>query len=258
VDRFEHGMVVRDRGDGCRGTLLWIHGLGESGLCFEPVLGRPELAGCRHLVPDLPGYGRSPWPEEPLSLEATARHLAAWLRHRGGDAVTVVGHSMGGVVATMMAELEPDLVRAVVNVDGNVSLGDCTFSGQAAVEEEGAFVTTAFSALRDRVLSGAGDDAALLGYYVSLRLADPRTFHRHSLELVAQSRNEALGRRMRDLRASVLYVAGAPRGASPRSLELLAEAGVPVIVVSPAGHWPFVDLPAEFAEALARHLEEEP
>jgi pimeloyl-ACP methyl ester carboxylesterase len=70
VDRFEHGMVVRDFGAGDHGTPLWIHGLGESGLCFERVLARPELEAFRHLVPDLPGYGRSPWPfvHQPVEL----------------------------------------------------------------------------------------------------------------------------------------------------------------------------------------------
>jgi pimeloyl-ACP methyl ester carboxylesterase len=145
----------------------------------------------------------------------------------------------------------------VVNVDGNVSLGDCTFSGRAAAGGEAAFVTAGFTAMRDRVLAEAGDDAALRGYSVSLRLADPRTFHRHSLELVALSREERLGLRLRGLAVPACYIAGGPGGASPRSLELLAEAGVAVTVISPAGHWPFVDRPAEFASALARYLEEE-
>jgi pimeloyl-ACP methyl ester carboxylesterase len=258
VDRFEHGMVVRVAGDGGRGALLWIHGLGESGLCFEEVVGRPELEGFLHLIPDLPGYGRSPWPEEPQSLGATARHLASWLRDRERDAVTVVGHSMGGVIATLLAERDPDLVHAVVDVDGNVSLGDCTFSGRAAAEDEATFAASAFATLRDRVLANAGDDAALRGYYVSLRLADPRTFHRHSLELVALSRREELARRLRSLQGAACYIAGAPGGASPRSLELLADVGVPVTVISPTGHWPFVDRPAEFAAALIRYLEEHP
>lgn len=71
-------MVVRDLGAGGRGTVFWIHGLGESGLCFERVLARPELHGFRHLVPDLPGYGRRPWPfvDQPAELASElVRHL---------------------------------------------------------------------------------------------------------------------------------------------------------------------------------------
>ena len=77
---YESGMVVREQGpERGLGTILYIHGLGESGLSLEGIARRSELAGWRHLLPDLPGYGRSPWPELPLGLEAAMDHLAQWL-----------------------------------------------------------------------------------------------------------------------------------------------------------------------------------
>ena len=256
MDRFEHEMVVRLSGAGDRGVLLWVHGLGESGLCFERVLAEPALVGFRHLVPDLPGYGRSPWPDRSGSLEDAARHLAEWLLRRGAEPVTVVGHSMGGVVATLLAEQAPALVRRVADVDGNVSLGDCTFSRAAAAADEASFVAGGLAALRERILAGAGDDIALRGYFVSLSLADPRTFHLHSRELVALSRGEELARRLAALPVPVHFIAASPGGAASRSLELLGEAGVPVTTIQPSGHWPFVDRPAEFAAALVSCVEE--
>ncbi len=249
-------MVVRRlAGAASCSTLLWVHGLGESGLCFERALAEPTLAGLAHLVPDLPGYGRSPHPAEPLTLGDTARHLAAWLRWRGPGPVVVVGHSMGGVVATLLAEQDPGVVRAVVDVDGNLSLGDCTFSGQAAAEELGSFVRSGFDRLRDAVFAAALTDAAHRGYHVSLRLADPRSFHRHSLELVELSTGEELALRLRRLPVPAAYVAGSPGGACARSLELLAAAGVETVAVGPSGHWPFVDQPAAFAAALVALLD---
>ena len=49
-------------------TVLWIHGLGESGLCFERLLARPDLADWQHVVADLPGYGRTAWPTAPRKM----------------------------------------------------------------------------------------------------------------------------------------------------------------------------------------------
>jgi pimeloyl-ACP methyl ester carboxylesterase len=58
--RFEHGMYIREAGhESPRVTVLYVHGLGESGLCFEGLLGDPRLRRWRHLAPDLPGYGKS-------------------------------------------------------------------------------------------------------------------------------------------------------------------------------------------------------
>src|ERR1043165_8285221 len=58
----EHGMIVRRVGAGPE--LLWLHGLGEWSANFDAVAAHPALAGFSHVLPDLPGYGRSPWPDD--------------------------------------------------------------------------------------------------------------------------------------------------------------------------------------------------
>lgn len=237
-----------------RGTLLWIHGLGESGLCFEGILAHPALAGFAHRVPDLPGYGRTAWPETPLSLERIADTLASWLRRRGDGPVAVVGHSMGGVLGVHLAERHPDLVAAFVNVEGNVSLGDCAYSGAAAGISEAEFEAGGFDALRDIVCRDGMDDPASRRYHASLQFAHPATFHRHSLELVATSQAEEQARRLAALPCPVRYVAGVPRGICLRSHALLDAAGVAVDRLQPSGHWPFVDQPDAFAAAVAGFL----
>lgn len=250
------GLFVRAlEGPGRLGpTLLWIHGLGESGLCFEGILGHPLLAGLRHLAPDLPGFGLTPGPSEPLGLAAHAEGLARWLERRGEGPVVAVGHSMGGVVATLLAEAFPERLAALVDVDGNLSFGDCTFSSQAAALPLEAFLARGFEAMVRRVEAEGATDPAHGGYATSMRLCDPRAYHLCSLELVELSRAEGLARRLARAPRPACYVAGSPGGASPRSLELLAEAGVPTALVSPAGHWPFIDRPEAFARALLEAL----
>jgi pimeloyl-ACP methyl ester carboxylesterase len=250
----EHGMFVRTVGDGAAGgTLLFVHGLGESGLCFEALLPRPELSPYRLLVPDLPGYGRSAWPDgAPLSLVGLADHLADWLGHRGERPVTVVGHSMGGVVAQMLAERHPATVAAVVDVDGNKSEGDCVFSSRAAAYDRAAFLDRGFDVLRETVYRRGKSDQAQRGYYVSLRLADPRSYHQHSLELLTLSRGEELAPRLAALPQPKHYIAAVPDGATERSRTLLSAAGVPWSAIAPSGHWPFIDQPDAFVALLAR------
>lgn len=249
--RTDKGMYLRESGSSAAGSsVLWVHGLGESGLCFEAVVGHPGLRHLRHLVPDLPGYGRSPWPVEPENLEQLADRLGHWLEARSEAPVVAVGHSMGGVLVLLLAEKWPDRVRAVVDIDGNKSPGDCTFSSQAAARSRTAFVRGDFDGLRDAIYRNGLEDEALRGYYASLRLADPRSFHLHSEELVSMAREERLAGRLAALPCPAHYIAGSPGGAAPRSLELLADAHVPVTRISPSGHWPFIDRRDEFAWKL--------
>ena len=149
--------------------LVWIHGLGEASICFDDVIAR--MPGWTHVLPDLPGYGRSPWPDEPPSLDALADQLAAWL---GTSAPVVIGHSMGGVLALMLAERAP--VRAIVNVEGNISRGDCTFSGRAAGWSREDFRARGFGELRDWIFELSLKDRPMRGYYAALAFASPVAF----------------------------------------------------------------------------------
>lgn len=252
----EKGMFVREcPGERAEPALLLIHGLGESGLCFEELAAHPRLSGRRRLIPDLPGYGRTPWPGEPMGLADTADYLAEWLKWRKERPVVVLGHSMGGVVALLLAERHPALVAGVIDVDGNKSAQDCSFSAPTSALSEEQFLRLGFGQLQEKVFRGSVNEPALRGYYVSMRLCDPRTFYRQSRELVELSREELMAERLARLRKPVVFVAGCPGGAAPRTLELIAEAKVPCVKIEPSGHWPFIDQPDQFANAVGEFLE---
>lgn len=239
--------MVRRLGAGPQ--VMWIHGLGESSLCFREVVGR--LTDYHHWLCDLPGYGRSPWGES-LTLSAIAVRLACLLEQVGP--AVVIGHSMGGVVGTILAELRPDLVSALVNVDGNISLGDCGYSRPISEQSGPDFVSSGYEELLNRLAKRGQNDPAHRGYFVSMSLAQPSAVYRHSQELVELSTGEQLARRLARLTRPHLYIAGSPEGAAPRSLELLKEAGVPLVRIGDSGHWPFVDQPALFARAVDRFI----
>lgn len=237
----EHDLVVRRIGEGRE--LVWIHGLGEQSASFDPIVQR--LPGFTHVLVDLPGYGRAPWPAQPESLEAVADRLAAWI---GDRAPILAGHSMGGVLAQWVAERTP--VAAVIDIDGNLSRGDCVFSGQAAESTLEDFVATGFEVMRDELYKRGIANPPLRGYYAGMRAASPHVFHRHATELVAVSTTETLAGRLAALRVPVLFIAGVPDGSCPRSRALLDAHGVRWIGLEPSGHWPFLDQPAAFAAAI--------
>lgn len=247
----EHGMVVRRIGAGPE--VVWIHGLGEQSASFDAIALHPQLAGYAHVLVDLPGYGRSPWPAAPApagdSLDALADLLAAWL---AGRRAVLVGHSLGGALATLVAERVA--VAGVVNVDGNLSRGDCTFSAEAVTYDLDTFVARGFAAMRARVYERGLAEPALRGYHAALTLASPTVFHRNATDLVALSAREDLARRLAAVAAPTLFVAGVPGGICERSRALLDDAGVRWIGLAPAGHWPFLDQPDAFASAVADFL----
>jgi pimeloyl-ACP methyl ester carboxylesterase len=105
---------------GSGAPLLLIHGLTESRRMWDPLL--PALASNHAvLAVDLPGHGES-GPGDSYAPDAMADEVAAVVRAVGLDAPTVVGHSLGGVVATVYAATHPAL--RVLNIDQSLALGD--------------------------------------------------------------------------------------------------------------------------------------
>lgn len=225
--------------------VLWIHGLGESSACFESIV--EKLPGYRHLLLDLPGYGKAER-HAPYSLKEAAEMVAQVLREQGGG--FVVGHSMGGVIGIFLAQAYPKLVRGFVNVDGNVSPGDCGYSLPISRQSEEEFVGRGHGALVESLRLRGGTDLAHAGYAQSMELAQPSVVYGHSLELVEYSASLSLARQMADLVVPNIYLAGVPEGAAEASLALLAEAGVRLFKVGPSGHWPFIDQPQQVAEVV--------
>jgi pimeloyl-ACP methyl ester carboxylesterase len=92
-----------------------VHGAFSGAWIWEPLVDRLKAAG--HLVDafDLPGLGEDHTPASEITLDAYATRLCEVLAG-SSEAAVVVGHSMGGIVATQAAARCPDRVAALVYV----------------------------------------------------------------------------------------------------------------------------------------------
>jgi lipase len=89
-----------------------------------------RLRGYRVLAPDLLGYGTGAGDSSSeISLAAQVRELIACIEHAfGTEKVDLVGHSVGGAIAMLLAAERPAMVRRVINIEGNFTLDDAFWS----------------------------------------------------------------------------------------------------------------------------------
>jgi pimeloyl-ACP methyl ester carboxylesterase len=94
-------------------TVVYVHGLGGSSTNWTDLaaLLSPFAAG---VLADLPGFGFSePVPGFNYSLEAHADVLGSFVNGLDAGPVHLVGNSMGGAIALLIAARRPELVRSL-------------------------------------------------------------------------------------------------------------------------------------------------
>jgi pimeloyl-ACP methyl ester carboxylesterase len=95
--------------------VLFVHGLGgswQNWLEQLPVLAR----GRRAIAFDLPGFGSSAMPTEPISIPAYARTVAGLMDALQIPSAEIVGNSMGGEITLELALAHPERVKRMVLV----------------------------------------------------------------------------------------------------------------------------------------------
>lgn len=109
------GLRLCYRSAGSGEPVLLLHGYRGSGRYWTAAA--PELAArCRVIAPDLKGFGDSAKPRTGYSLTEHVMTLRHFLAALGLPRVTLVGHSLGGVLALRLLLDCPELVRRIVLV----------------------------------------------------------------------------------------------------------------------------------------------
>src|SRR5215218_4391679 len=95
--------------------LVFVHGLAG---CWQNWLENiPHFARTHRVIAvDLPGFGASPLPREPISIAGYARFLEGVCDALSIDAAAVVGNSMGGHIASELAIVSPQRVERLMLV----------------------------------------------------------------------------------------------------------------------------------------------
>lgn len=91
-----------------------VHGAWHGGWCWHKLADRLESAGHVAVTPDLPGHGKDPTPPDRIDLGTYSDFVCDVIDSSSPDEVVLVGHSLGGLTITQVAEHRPDRLRALV------------------------------------------------------------------------------------------------------------------------------------------------
>ncbi|MBS1907782.1 MAG: alpha/beta fold hydrolase [Actinobacteria bacterium] len=104
-------------------ALVLVHGWGGDASAWAELI--PGLQRhARVVAVDLRGHGAAPAGEEDVTLDVLAADLVALLATLANPERVLVGHSLGGALAAMVAVNRPDLVSGAVLIDPAYGAGD--------------------------------------------------------------------------------------------------------------------------------------
>ncbi len=94
-------------------TYVLIHGAWLGGWCWDKVVPLLRQAGHQVETLDLPGHGQDRTPIREITLAAYTKRVCETLDAQA-EPVILVGHSMGGIVITQVAEERPEKIQTLV------------------------------------------------------------------------------------------------------------------------------------------------
>lgn len=111
--------------------IVFLHGFGSTKEDYADIVLQAEFDGHPFVAFDAPGCGESQCNDlTKLSIPFLMQVTQQVLKHFSLDRFHLVGHSMGGLTALMLAQLLPDRVLSFTDIEGNIAPEDCFLSRQ--------------------------------------------------------------------------------------------------------------------------------
>jgi pimeloyl-ACP methyl ester carboxylesterase len=99
-------------------SVVLLHGKNFNGYYWESTAKSLLAAGYRVVIPDQIGFGKSSKPRRyQFSFQQLALNTRALLDHLGIRTASIIGHSMGGMLAVRFALMFPDRVEKLALID---------------------------------------------------------------------------------------------------------------------------------------------
>lgn len=235
--------------------VVFVHGLGGTSHVWHGVM--DAVKQHHHVVAlDLRGHGRSAGKGK-FTIETWAHDVVGLIKHLELPAVTLVGHSMGSLVAQYLAQTEPTICDELVLVGGisyfPPQIVDAYRDRAELVEKDG------MDAVVDAWLEGAVSPqthATMPGAVGLLRdlfvRNDPQMYAKSCRALV-----KAPHIRREDIGQPTLVVVGAHDRSTPLGMAEELKADIPVSrvrVLPHVGHWCPIEDPGALAAAILEFL----
>lgn len=244
------GCWVKARSDE---WLLGLHGLQTNARLFDDLFCLPEFSSYSTLAMDCVGFGASDKPE-PFSYDLQAQAIICQqiIHTLGIKKLHMVGHSMGGMIGTLLLPLLGNDVLSFINLEGNLTLADCGVSRQTLETDFEAFRHQHYVAFKQQLQHSTepSADCRRLG----LAMIPDYAFYRSAQSIVAWASSERILQLFCAAPQPKLFLYG---DRNPSKIASLSGAhSLTLRAIRNAGHFLLCDNPTATHEAIRDFINE--
>jgi 3-oxoadipate enol-lactonase len=255
-------LAVEERGSSSEaedGAVVFVHGLGGSKHSWWAQLAACEARGHRAIAYDQRGAGRSSRPPGPYSVELWAEDVELVLDRLGVERATLVGHSVGCMIAEHAALRLGDRVRGLMMLGGALRWrpeAGPVFEERVRLAREGRMDEIAAMVAQTGLSEGCRRaNPALWGLFRELIAAnEPRAYADWSAATAVAEITEP-----ERLACPALAACGELDPVTPPAFAEAIAAAIPnsrTAVIEGAAHWCQLEAPAAVSDLMLRFLDE--
>lgn len=235
--------------DGDNAPIVFLHGFGSTKEDYADIVRYAELAGHPFVAYDAPGCGETHCADlSKVCISFLVETALVVLERVGFERFHLVGHSMGGLTALMLAHRHPERVLSFTDIEGNIAPEDCFLSRQIvdyAREDAERFFDDFIERTRHAPAYASALYAASLRHKV--RAGAVGGIFRSMVDL---SDNGDLMRKFLSLPFPRMFMYG-EQNASLSYLSHIREQGVVLAEIPECGHFPMYSNPVLMWKAIA-------
>jgi len=238
--------------DGGPAPVVFLHGFGSTKEDYLDIARQHAFTGRPFLAYDAPGCGETCCEDlSGISIPFLVETAQAVLDHAGIGRFHLVGHSMGGLTALLLAHREPDRVLSFVDIEGNLAPEDCFLSRQIlthSTDDDDGFLDDFTERARRSPSASSALYAASLGHKVR-----PGAVRGIFQSMVDLSDHGDLMAKFLALPCPRMFMYGEENSALSYLAKLAAD-GVELAAIPHSGHWPMYANPVAMWERIAAFI----
>jgi len=240
--------------DSQKPSIVFVHGLGGASTNYDAVIAASGVGKNFNIVKfDLEGHGLSPLASQSLTLDSFADSILSILEHYGISKATVVGHSMGGLIATTLAAKEPSKVERLFLIGPTKAFAEAgvqALGGRAKTVEDGGMPSIAKTVTAAGTSQKTKDSRPLAHGAVNASLLNsPPLGYAAACRALAAAKDPDYA----NITAKTLILAGSEDKTSPAATTEFLKSKISTTTVVPidnVGHWHLL----EDVETVAKEL----